>query len=160
MKAKNILTPILSILMGLLCDWALIHNFLWQTSLNVYYQRYIHFYEFLSWVVVVGLTLIATHLALYKRYPQCRSAANLEFTKELALDHKPRLWKRIYRYFNTCPMILFAAIFVGDISLTIVWTIALIMICIAENVAEGVSKIIEETDALEASMKSKFTDKT
>jgi len=155
---KDIVKHVLGIAIGLLCDWALIHNFFWQAPSNVYYQRYIHFYEFLSWVCFAGLIVIAIHLAAYKNSPHYRGK-NAESGKKIAHDHGPRLWKTIYRYANTYPMLIFTGVFVGDISLTVVWTLSLIMGYIVESYAKDVSKIVEETEALEASMKAGSSEK-
>jgi len=154
MKAKSIILAVLGVALGLFCDWALIHNFFWATPSSTYYQRYIWFYEALSWFNFAGLALAAIHLALYKNLPQHRGGKYDESTKKTIDTLKPRLWKTIYRAVNTYPMILFAGIFVCDISLTVVWILCLIMGHIAESYAKDVSKIIEETEALEASMKA------
>lgn len=140
---KTIILRILGMSVGLACDAALIHNFFYKDNWNKYCDNYITFFECFSWVGFFSILVMTIWLVI--------ASANSEFldqNRKKAEELSKRvgdIWGKVYYFANSLPMLFFVWVFVGDVSLGIVWGLIAIMQVweweTAKKVREKLSKI-------------------
>ena len=142
-KTKKIAINILMQGLGVACDLALIHNFFRQDQWNLYCQRYISMFTAFSWVAMVSAFLVVMNFEIAIRSDDYRRK-NAEGLKKSAKDLGPRLWKTIWRWTETIPMLVFVGIFVGNFHLFTVWLLCTLGSVWTEHAAKRLHEKFEK----------------
>ena len=144
-KAKKIFRIFIGQLMGVACDAALIHNFIRKdqspmAGWNLYCERYIKLFTFISWLMAISVGILAVHLGIGASKEDYRKK-HAEALKKSAESMKPKLWTTLWRWIECFPMILFAAIFAGNFHLAFVWTLWSVFAMSTESSAKKLNEI-------------------
>ena len=144
-KLKTIAGHVLCYSISLACDAALIHNFFYQDRWNVYCDRYIMAFECFSWVILfatlvslVNHAIAASRPDFLKRYKDTVRKSSTGATS---------IWRKVYFFVNSLPMLLFVWVFVGDISLGIVWGLCALFGIWNWDMAKRAKEALEKLDA-------------
>lgn len=126
-KVKKVISRVVNLGLGVLCDLALIYMFIHRnepstSGWNLYCQRYITLFTIYSWVALVcmAIALISLEIALHRDDYLKKNAEQMKSTIE---NFKPKLWKTLWRWLESVPMLIFVGIFVGNYHLFTVWGI-------------------------------------
>jgi hypothetical protein len=122
-KVKKGISKGTSLGLGVLCDLALIYNFIHRdvpTGWNLYCQRYITLYTIYSWFVLVCMVIAIASLEIAFHREEYRKK-NIESLTKSIEGLRPKLWRTLWRWLDTIPMLVFVGVFVGNYWLFTVW---------------------------------------
>lgn len=137
-QVKKVLLSILCYSINLACDAALIHNFFYKDNWNKYCENYITMYEILSWVLVACMLINILFLIVLNTSPEALKKGEKAARK--VVESNGRLVGRIWYFVNSLPMLFFVWVFVGDVSLGIVWGICALLSPLSWNLSKSVKE--------------------
>jgi hypothetical protein len=144
-KAKKVIRKTIGTGIGILCDAALIYNFIHRkepTDFGIYCQRYIVLFTIYSWIAFVCAVIVLVSFEIALRRDDYRKK-NLESIKDSVERARPKFWKTLWLWFEHIPMTIFVGIFVGNYNLFTVWILLAIFQVALEKTAVKVDAKIK-----------------